>query len=62
MYDVLYIDDAKRCRIVASRLERDAAADLARNEARRRHASRMFLAGSARAPQSRAVLVIRSGP
>lgn len=46
MYDVLYLDHDGHSQLLASMLERDAAANLARTEARRRHGGRMFLVGS----------------
>jgi hypothetical protein len=46
MYDVVYLDSKGSRQMVAASLDRDAAAELARCEARRRHAGRMFLAGS----------------
>jgi hypothetical protein len=62
MYDVLYLNDAKRCSILATGLTREVAMDVARVEARRHNVGRMFIAGSANLPRSNAVLVIRSGP
>jgi hypothetical protein len=62
MYDVLYMDRSSHCKVVATGLGRGSAAEVARAEAQRRRASRMFLAGSAFIPRTNAVLVIRSGP
>jgi hypothetical protein len=62
MYDVLYMDRGSHCKVVATGLGKEPAAELARAEAQRRRASRMFLAGSASIPRRNAVLVIRSGP
>jgi hypothetical protein len=59
-YDVVYLDDKRRPEVVATGLNRDSAAGLARAEARRRHAGRMFLAGSENAPPTHAVVIIRS--
>jgi len=60
MYDVVYLDDKRHPEIVATGLNRESAAGLAREEARRRHAGRMFLAGSENAPPTHAVVIIRS--
>ena len=57
MYDVLYLDHNGSSRLVAGMLERDAAATLAREEARRRPCGRMFLVGSEQ-PQSGGVVLI----
>jgi hypothetical protein len=46
MYDVVYLDGTRQERVLASRLERDSAVTIARAEARRLRAGRMFLAGS----------------
>lgn len=62
MYDVLYLDKDHHCKVVASGLDREAAADVARAEAKRRHVGRMFLSGSASMPRTNAVVIIRSGP
>lgn len=62
MYDVLYLDQGSRCKVIASGLTRDSAVEVARSEARRRRAGRMFLSGSAWVPRSHSVLIIRSGP
>jgi hypothetical protein len=62
MYDVVYLDDKKHAEVVATGLNRESAAGLARSEARRRHAGRMFLAGSENAPPTHAVVIIRSEP
>jgi hypothetical protein len=62
MYDVLYLDQRSHLKVLASGLNRESAAGLAREEARRRHVGRMFLTGSAAMPSSHAVVVIRSGP
>ena len=62
MYDVLYMDRASQCKVVATGLGKEPAAAIAREEALRRRASRMFLAGSASIPRTNAILVIRSGP
>ena len=62
MYDVLYFDGNHRCNVVATRLSREEAEQIAREEARRHHAARMFLAGSAAVPRTNAVVIIRSGP
>jgi hypothetical protein len=48
MYDVLFLDSTRRGSVVARRLDRRAAVDCARSEARRRRVGRMFLTGSER--------------
>ena len=45
MYDVVY-HHANRAQVVGAGLEKTAACDLARAEARKRGVGRMFLAGS----------------
>ena len=60
MYDVVYLDDKRHPEVVATGLNRESATGLARAEARRRHAGRMFLAGSENAPPTHAVVIIRS--
>ena len=62
MYDVLYMERKRGCRVVACGLEREPATRLAREEARRRHVSRMFLAGSAGLPPGDSIVIVRSGP
>jgi hypothetical protein len=62
MYDVVYLDGKKRRHVLAKGLSRESAAGVARAEARRRHAARMFLAGSESVPQGHAVVIIRSEP
>jgi hypothetical protein len=64
MYDVLYLaytDGAPHRSLVARELDRDAACRLARAEARRRNAGRMFLAGSDPKPVGDVVLIVESG-
>jgi hypothetical protein len=60
MYDVVYVDTKRRRQVVATHLNRESAAGVARAEARRRRAGRMFLAGSEAAPPAHAVVIIRS--
>ena len=63
MYDVLYVayrDGAPKRSIVATGLDRDAACQLARDEARRRNAGRMFLAGSEPRVVGDVVLIVES--
>jgi hypothetical protein len=60
MYDVVYLDGKRRPHPVATRLNRDSAAGVAREEARRRRAGRMFLAGSESSPPTHAVVIVRS--
>ena len=60
MYDVVYLDGQRHPQVVATRLNRESAAGLARAEARHRRAGRMFLAGSESAPPTHAVVIVRS--
>jgi len=63
MYDVLYMayrDGAEHRSVVGSGLDRDAACELARSEARKRNAGRMFLAGSEPGPVGDVVLIVES--
>jgi hypothetical protein len=58
MYDVLYLDHDRRSQVLARRLDREAAAELARIEARSRHGGRMFLVGSERPQVGGVVLIV----
>jgi hypothetical protein len=58
MYDVVYLDRNGIRETVATHLERDAACDLARTEARRRSVGRMFLAGSELPAQGGLILIV----
>jgi hypothetical protein len=60
MYDVLYLDNSGHEKLLASSLERDAAAALAREEARQRHGGRMFLSGSEQPSGGCMVLIVES--
>jgi len=60
MYDVLYLDHSGGSKLLASKLERDAAAALARAEARQRHGGRMFLSGSERPARGGVVLIVEA--
>jgi hypothetical protein len=60
MYDVLYLDDGRRSTVLAAGLHSDAAADVAREEAKRRHAARMFGSGSEPPCQGRIVLIVET--
>jgi len=60
MYDVVYVDSATGWQVIASGLQREPAAQLARDEAKRRKACRMFLTGSPVTPRTNAVLVIEA--
>jgi hypothetical protein len=60
VYDVVYLDGQRRPEVVATRLNRESAAGVARAEARRRRAGRMFLAGSESSPPTHAVVIVRS--
>ena len=58
MYDVLYLNREGAAVSVATRLDRDAAAACARNEAQRRRTGRMFLAGSERPCRGNIVVIV----
>ena len=60
MYDVLYRDRSSAEKTIARGLARDAACELARDEARRRHVGRMFAAGSDLRPVTDVVLIVES--
>jgi hypothetical protein len=60
MYDVVYINRTRRSTVVGSRLRRDSAVTVARHEARRRRAGRMFLAGSEPMDRRSVVLIVDS--
>ena len=60
MYDVLYRDRIRGERLIARGLAREAACELARTEARRRHVGRMFLAGSELGQAAEMVLIVES--
>ena len=63
MYDVLYMayrDGAEHRTVLGSDLGRDEACQLARDEARKRNAGRMFLAGSEPGPVGDVVLIVES--
>lgn len=62
MYDVLYLDHSGGSLPVGAHLEREAATDLARAEARRRRSGRMFLAGSERPCRGGVVLIVDAEP
>jgi hypothetical protein len=62
MYDVLYVDEARRCTLLAGGLSRQEALERARAEARERRSPRLFLRGSESFPRGQAVVIIRSGP
>ena len=58
MYDVLYLDRNGGSQRVAAHLDREEATELARLEARRRRAGRMFLAGSERPCRGDVVVIV----
>ena len=60
MYDVLYLDQSGHSKLIGSMLERDAAATLAREEARQRHGGRMFLSGSEQPSAGNLVLIVET--
>jgi hypothetical protein len=58
VYDVLYLDHSRRGKLVASGLDKGAACELARAEARKRGVGRMFLAGSEFGPVGDVVVIV----
>ena len=60
VYDVLYRDPKHSDRVIATALNREAACELARSEASRRHTGRMFAAGSDLTPVGDVVLIVDS--
>ena len=58
MYDVLYLDHNGGAVTVAAHLDRERATELARSEARKRRAGRMFLAGSERPCRGDVVVIV----
>jgi hypothetical protein len=63
VYDVLYMnyrEGTERRSILASGLDRDTACEVARSEARKRNAGRMFLAGSEPRAIGDVVLIVES--
>ncbi len=60
MYKVLYRDTAHTEETIATGLAREAACELARAEARRRHVGRMFAAGSDLTPVADVILIVES--
>ena len=61
MYDVVYVDSTTGWQVIARGLQKESAAQLARDEAKRRKACRMFLAGSPATPRANTVLVVEAG-
>jgi hypothetical protein len=60
VYDVLYKDPKRVEQVIAAGLDREAACELARTEASRRHIGRMFAAGSDLTPVGDVVLIVES--
>lgn len=60
MYDVVYLDQGNREQLVATGLAREAACELARDEARKRGVGRMFEAGSERSARGEMILIVES--
>jgi hypothetical protein len=60
LYDVLYRDPKHADSTIARGLAKEAACELARAEARRRHVGRMFAAGSDLEPVGDVVLIVES--
>jgi hypothetical protein len=60
VYDVLYFDHHHRGKLVAAGLEKGAACELARTEARKRGVGRMFLAGSEMSPVGDCVVIVHA--
>lgn len=61
MYDVVYLDQTHRRRVLAAGLGREGAVALARDEARRLRVGRMFLCGSEPSPRGEVILIVESG-
>lgn len=60
MYDVVYLDHGQRSTVLAQSVTTESAVTIAREEARRLHAGRMFGAGSEIAPLGKVVLIVES--
>jgi hypothetical protein len=60
MYDVLYLDHTRRGKLVATGLEKHAACERARAEARKRGVGRMFLAGSEMSPVGDCIVIVHA--
>ena len=60
MYDVLYLNHSHRGKLVAAGLDKSAACELARTEARKRGVGRMFLAGSEMSPVGDCIVIVHS--
>jgi hypothetical protein len=60
MYDVVYLDEKGRRRVLAAGLAREGAVTLARTEARRLRVGRMFLCGSDTSPAPKTILIVES--
>jgi hypothetical protein len=61
MYDVVYLDQSHRRRVLAAELGRQQAVTIARTEARRLRIGRMFLCGSETSPRGEMILIVESG-
>lgn len=60
MYDVVYLDESRRERVLGAGLAREGAVTLARAEARRLRVGRMFLTGSESSPATKTVVIVES--
>jgi hypothetical protein len=60
MYDVIYINRARRSSVLAEAVQWESAVARARLEARRRRVGRMFLAGSEPMERSDVILIVDS--
>jgi hypothetical protein len=60
VYDVVYRDSASHLTVIAAGLGRESAVSIARTEARKRQAGRMFLAGSGYVPLGEMVLIVEA--
>jgi hypothetical protein len=60
MYDVVYLDDGRRSKVLATGLTEDVATTIARDEAKARKAARMFRSGSEPPSQGHVVLIVES--
>jgi hypothetical protein len=58
VYDVVYLDRGHQSTVIASGVNGDIAADVARHEAKARQAARMFSQGSEPPNQGHLVLIV----
>jgi hypothetical protein len=60
MYDVVYLDQSRRSQVLAQSVTTESAVSIARKEARRLRAGRMFGTGSELEPLGKVVLIVES--